>query len=307
MHPEPIRHHYIPQFILKNFCFEERRLHYFDKETRCISVRETKDVFMERNLYRDEINYAGNPVKIEKDLADYEREVAPIIKERFLTEREIFLTKEEDAKLHLFFAIMGFRSLNARLCFGEKVSKHSRAFYKRYQPDGNILDLWKRNLGYIVQCRSFEEVWNHPHIDDPMKLFFRRDTIGYFGKYIAVVEANEESAFVIGDTYPVVIQGILPNGLPVIMYEIFPISSNRVLLMANNGVQGTPKDVLVLREFLFQPPKYIEETNMLRIRVRKLCTDEVQYINQEIAQNAHLGFAMRNIAAPSNRIEQDDK
>ena len=251
---------------------------------------------MVRNLYRDEINYATDPVKIEKDLAEYEREVAPIIKERFLTEREIFLTKEEDAKLHLFFAIMGFRSLNARLCFGEKVSKHSRAFYKRYQPDGNILDLWKRNLGYIVQCRSFEEVWNHPHIDDPMKLFFRRDTIGYLGKYIAVAEANEENAFVIGDTYPVVIQGILPNGLPINMYDIFPISSNRVLLIANNGVQGVSKDVLVLREFLFQPPKRIGETNMRRIRVKKLCTEEVQYLNREIAKNAKQGFVFRNFS-----------
>jgi hypothetical protein len=259
---------------------------------------------MVRNLYRDEINCTADPVKIEKDLADYEREVAPIIKERFLTEREIFLTKEEDAKLHLFFAIMGFRSLNARLCFGEKVSKHSRAFYKRYQPDGNILDLWKRNLGYIVQCRSFEEVWNHPHIDDPMKLFFRRDTIGYFGKYIAVAEATEENAFVISDTYPVVIQGILPNGLPINMYDIFPISSNRVLFMVNNGVQGTPKDVLVLREFLFQPPKYIKETNMLRIRVRKLCTNEIQHINREVAKNASQGFAFRSLSTP---LPLDDK
>lgn len=298
MHPEPIRHHYIPQFILKNFCFEDRRLHYFDKQTGCISVKDTRDIFMVRNLYRDEINYATDPVKIEKDLADYEREVAPIIKERFLTEREIFLTKEEDAKLHLFFAIMGFRSLNARLCFGEKVSKHSRAFYKRYQPDGNILDLWKRNLGYIVQCRSLEEVLNHPHIDDPIKTFFLRDTFGYFGRYIAVVEANEENAFVIGDTYPVVIQGIRPNGLPLIMYEIFPISSNRVLFMANNGVQGTPKDVLVLRKFLFQPPKYMEEANMLRIRVRKLCTDEIQHINQEVVKNANQGFAFRSLSTP---------
>lgn len=255
MHSEPIRHHYIPQFILKNFCFEEQYLHYFDKQTGCVSVKDTRDVFMVRNLYRDEINSPLDPVKIEKDLAEYEREVAPIMKERFLSEREIFLSAEEEAKIRLFFAIMGFRSLNAKLCFGEKISKQSKAFYKQYQADGNILDLWKRNLGYIVQCRSFEEVWNHPHIDDPMKLFFRRDTIGYFGKYIAVVEANEENAFVIGDTYPVVIQGILPNGLPLIMYDIFPISSNRVVFMANNGVQGTPKDVLVLREFLFQPPK----------------------------------------------------
>jgi hypothetical protein len=155
-----------------------------------------------------------------------------------------------------------------------------------------------------VQCRSLEEVLNHPHIDDPIKTFFQRDTIGYLGRYIAVVEANEENAFVIGDTYPVVIQGIRPNGLPLIMYEIFPISSNRVLFMANNGVQGTPKDVLVLREFLFQPPKYMEEANMLRIRVRKLCTDEIQHINQEVVKNANQGFAFRSLSTP---LPLDDK
>lgn len=298
MHSEPIRHHYIPQFILKNFCFEDRRLHYFDKQTGCISVKDTRDVFMVRNLYRDEINCTADPVKIEKDLADYEREVAPIIKERFLTEREIFLTKEEDAKLRLFFAIMGFRARSTKLCFGEEISKQSKKFYKQYQADGNILDFWKRNLGYVVQCRSLEEVLNHPHIDDPIKTFFLRDTFGYFGRYIAVVETNEENTFVIGDTYPVVISGILDNGLPLIMYEIFPISSNRVVFMANNGVQGTPKGVLVLREFLFQPPKYIKETNMLRIRVRKLCTNEIQHINREVAKNASQGFAFRSLSTP---------
>ena len=106
MHPEPIRHHYIPQFILKNFCFKERHLYYFDKQTGCTSVKDTRDVFMARNLYRDEINYAADPVKIEKDLAEYEREIAQIIRERFLDGREIFITPQEDAKLKLFFAII---------------------------------------------------------------------------------------------------------------------------------------------------------------------------------------------------------
>jgi hypothetical protein len=120
-----------------------------------------------------------------------------------------------------------------------------------------------------------------------------------------VVEANDENAFVIGDTYPVVISGILDNGLPLITYEIFPISPNRVLFMANNGVvQLTPKDVLVLRKILFQPPKYIEEANMLRIRVRKLCTDEIQHINREVAKNASQGFAFRSL---STSLPPDNK
>ena len=304
MHSEPIRHHYIPQFILKNFCFEEQHLHYFDKQTGCVSVKDTRDVFMVRNLYRDEINSSLDPVKIEKDLAEYEREVAPIMKERFLSEREIFLSAEEEAKIRLFFAIMGFRSINANHLFGDKIKDQTKAFYSHYQADENILDMWKRNLGYIVQCRSFEEVWSHPHIDAPIKLFFRRNTEGYFGKYIAVAEANEKNAFVIGDAYPTTTTGVLPNNVPVNIYDIFPISSKRVLFLVNNGAQSAPRDVLGLRQFLLQPPKRMEQTNMIRIRVRKLCTDEVQYINREVAATAQHGFAFQQ---RSSHLPQIDK
>ena len=295
MHPEPIRHHYIPQFILKNFCFEERRLYYFDKQTSRVSTQDTRDVFMARNLYRDEINCEADPVKIEKDLAEYEREIAQIIRERFLDGREIFITPQEDAKLKLFFAIMGFRSLNAKNSFDNTYSQHTKTYWKSYQPDGNTLDFWKRNLGYIVQCRSFEEVCNHPYIDDPIKVFSHRDTVGYFGKYIAIAEANMPNAFLIGDAYPVAVNGVLPNGLPLPLYDIFPISPHRVLLLASNGVQGTPREVLFLREFLFQPPKYDESANLLRIRVKKLSTDEVQYLNKEILKSAKLGVASQQL------------
>ena len=304
MHSEPIRHHYIPQFILKNFCFEEQHLHYFDKQTGCVSVKDTRDVFMVRNLYRDEINSSLDPVKIEKDLAEYEREVAPIMKERFLSEREIFLSAEEEAKIRLFFAILGFRSINANHLFGDKIKDQTKAFYSHYQADENILDMWKRNLGYIVQCRSFEEVSSHPHIDAPIKLFFRRNTEGYFGKYIAVAEANEKNAFVIGDAYPTTTTGVLPNNVPVNIYDIFPISSKRVLFLVNNGAQSAPRDVLGLRQFLLQPPKRMEQTNMIRIRVRKLCTDEVQYINREVAATAQHGFAFQQ---RSSHLPQIDK
>jgi hypothetical protein len=226
------------------------------------------------------------------------------MKERFLSEREIFRSVEEEAKLRLFFAIMGFRSINANLLFGNQITDQTKAFYSHYQADGNILDMWKRNLGYIVQCRSFEEVWIHPHIDAPIKLFFRRDTEGYFGKYIAVAEANEKNAFVIGDAYPTTTTGILPNNMPVNIYDIFPISSKRVLFLVNNGAQSAPRDVLGLRQFLLQPPKRMEQTNMIRIRVIKLCTDEVQYINREVAATAQHGFAFQQRSSPLPQIDK---
>ena len=27
----PIKHHYVPQFMLKNFCFKDKLLYYYDK------------------------------------------------------------------------------------------------------------------------------------------------------------------------------------------------------------------------------------------------------------------------------------
>ena len=91
MRKEPIRHHYIPQFILRNFaCDKNGKLAYFcDKESQRISKHEVRDIFMERNLYRDEINEADKPIQIELDLAKFENEVSRLIKTKFLFERKI--------------------------------------------------------------------------------------------------------------------------------------------------------------------------------------------------------------------------
>lgn len=123
---EPKRHHYIPQFILKNFCYDDNNhLLYFDKQSGEVSSEDTRDVFMVKNLYRDEINNADNPTKIEKDLAVFENEVSRIIKDKFLSGRDIILTLQEDQKLKLFFAIMGFRSKETNHKFGDKISRES--------------------------------------------------------------------------------------------------------------------------------------------------------------------------------------
>lgn len=142
MKREPIRHHYIPQFILRNFCDEKGYVNYFDKTTNKITLREPSDIFMEKNLYRDEINYAENPTKIETDLARFESDISQIIKEKFLVGDKVILTKE-DEQIKLFFFIMGFRSHNAMLQFSEGLSKDSIVMYSMYQKNENFHDLWK--------------------------------------------------------------------------------------------------------------------------------------------------------------------
>ncbi len=78
---EPIRHHFIPQFILRNFCFNNRgEVRYYCKKTETESIMNTRDVFMARNLYRDEINTPDDPTKLEREFAEFEREVSLIVK-----------------------------------------------------------------------------------------------------------------------------------------------------------------------------------------------------------------------------------
>lgn len=294
MKTEPKRHHYIPQFILKNFCYDENNhLLYFDKQSGEISSENTRDVFMVKNLYRDEINNADNPTKIEKDLAVFENEISHIIKDKFLCDRDIMLTLQEDQKLKLFFAIMGFRSKGTNHKFGNKISRESKVFYKQYQYDGNYIDLWKRNLGYVVNCRSIEEVLNHPHIDDPFKMFFLRDTVGIFGMYIVVVEAKENDGFIIGDTYPVVISGSTNSGLQLHLYSIYPIAHNRTILMVDVGAEAAPRYVTNFRECVLKQPIFDQASNTLKIRTKSLYPEEVQCLNREIARNANEGFAFR--------------
>lgn len=295
MNKEPVRHHYIPQFILRNFCFDDRsHLFYYDKKTLETSKRKTKEIFMVRNLYRDDINNIENPTKIESDMARFESEIAQIITKRFLYENEISLTLDEDEKLKIFFAIMAFRSKSTSDKFGIGASDENKTFYSMYQKNGDLSDFWKRNLGNLVNCRSLREVLCHKEIDDPIKIFFIRDTYGYFGLYFIVAERRGNLDFIISDVYPTVVYGVMNGGMELPMYSIFPISPNRVILLAANGVEGAPKNVAVLSDEILKKPKISTTKRIIKIHVKKMYENEVRYVNSVLIKEAYEGFAFRN-------------
>ena len=286
MQKEPIRHHYIPQFILRNFACDngKKLVWYCDKESQIVSQRNICEVFMERNLYRDEINHTDKPVQIEHDLSIYEREVAELIRSKFLKSRRIELTVPEEDMLKLFFAIMSFRGINAKRQFGDNITKESKDFYKYYQENEDFEDFWKRNLGYLVKCRSMKEVDNHPKIDPPIKLFMKRDVDWVIKKYFVVVESKEGDGFILGDCYPIAMSG---DNIP--MYDVFPISSDRAIILACLGVDATPRHVLTLRPGVFDIPQTSNNGNSVII-TKRLLLDEVQYINREIEKHSLKGF-----------------
>ena len=292
MRREPIRHHYIPRFILRNFCNEKDILTYCDKETKETTVVDIKEIFMEKNMYRDEINSVSNPTKIEEDLSRFEGEVSKIIKQMLIVDK-VVLAKEDDEKIKLFLAIMGFRNHRTKYNFAEEMSSVSKDMYLQYQVNGDFLDLWKRNLGYLVNCRTRMDVINHTEIDQPIKVFMMRDIYGVFGTYLAIVEKREKEGFVVGDTYPAVVTGTHANGWPLHMYSINPISPSRAILLASNGAEWVPGEVLGFRSSILSKPKIYLEDDSVAIRVKKIYPEEVRVLNNMTIHAAQKGYVIK--------------
>ena len=246
---------------------------------------------MVENLYYDEIN-AEDYMKIEKDLARFENEIANIIKTKILEKDIVLLTVQEEEKLKVFFAIMSFRSKQTSFFFGEELSADSKRFYSKFQIDGEMSALWKRNLGHLVNCRSLNEILGNKYIDRPIKVIFARDIFGLTGMYFSIVKcSNECERFVIGDCYPVAVNGELNNGIPLPLYAIHPLSPTTILLLVGNGSDYAPRNISHLRECILKPPILANES--VRLRTRKLYPEEADYLNELIKKHAGEGYAFQ--------------
>ena len=64
------KHHYIPQFLLRNFAFDRRRrLYVFGKRTDRVFVASVADVAAENRLY--EFSIDGPTITLEPSLAEF--------------------------------------------------------------------------------------------------------------------------------------------------------------------------------------------------------------------------------------------
>ncbi|WP_294752209.1 DUF4238 domain-containing protein [uncultured Ruminococcus sp.] len=292
---EPVRHHYVSRFLLKPFCFEGTKFNYYDKESGITSVKDIKDIFVESNFYRDDINNESEPMKLEKDLARFEGEISSIIR-KFHTGYEIVVTDEEYEKLQLFFAVMQYRGRKIKNEFSEDVTDEFTEFYSNYQKDQNFNDFWKRNLGYIVNCRSIKDVINHPNIDTPMKLFLKRDTIGLLYSYYVVIERRGKEDFIVNENYFCQIEGQLSSKFHMTLFNYYPISPQRMIIRVCNGVQNAPKNVSGFKKEILRIPHLIENTNSIKFIVKKIYEDDVKRINSDFYNDTREGIAFCNKA-----------
>ncbi|MCU7837707.1 MAG: DUF4238 domain-containing protein [gamma proteobacterium symbiont of Taylorina sp.] len=109
----PKKHHYVPQFILRNFSIgKKKRIFVLDKRNLKVFTSHTKDIAHENHFYKDD--EFGFEVDTETKLADLESECAPIFS-RIISEESIKNINEFDrALICLFTTVQLTRTNNTR-------------------------------------------------------------------------------------------------------------------------------------------------------------------------------------------------
>ena len=106
-------HHYVPRFLLKNFCSGEKpRLWAYDKRTGKSFQTNVENIAGERNFYQ--IRVGDEVVSFEDELSKLESEAAVLIS-RIIAERNIgWLSDENRALLATFVVVQMNRGPHTR-------------------------------------------------------------------------------------------------------------------------------------------------------------------------------------------------
>ena len=303
---EPKKHHYIPRFILKNFNNENGQVNYWNIEKDKLEKRNTKSVFMNIDMYRDESLYQVDPTQIESKLSIFEREIAELISNRILDKKEIIISRRELEKLRIFTTLLSFRSNHRMTQYKNGLfTEHTREILLKYQPDGNFDKLWKKEIDYLTTCRSIEDI-KKSEVIDPIKQEFLN---GISCFYMTFIDTDNEE-FLLTDIYPTLEVFPIDANINLHMHYLFPLTPTRMLILNYFVFRGSHYDNPILNMMLersqIQGNAIIPPINIYKnigtfnpddkfiYHVRKICRKDVEYINALFLNEAKVGFIFRN-------------
>lgn len=306
MKQEAHKHHYIPRFILKNFNDENGQVNYWNIEKNKLEKRNIKSIFMNMDMYRDELLNEDNPTQIEFKFSVFESEIADLIAKKILDKDEVVISRRELEKLRIFITLLSFRS-NSRMeqYKNNQFDESTREKLLKFQPDGNFEELWKRELDTLATCRSYQEIQESDVIDPIIKLDFTNDLMGF---YMTFIDARG-GQFILSDIYPTL--EIFPTGVANIhMHCMLPLSPTRMLLLnhimfkkenENNPMLKVMRTLSQIKGDAIVPPKnkYVSYGSLNMddqyiYKVKKVYVSDVQYMNALVLNETRVGIIFRD-------------
>ena len=223
------RQHYIPRFIFKDYINSRGNVNYYSIKEGSSSKKHSLNVFMKRYMYKDTSNI-DDPLEIEHNLSILENEISTLINSKIKNnEKEIILTRSELEKLRIFFAILTFRTnVRKEQYKNNDFNELTRNMLLKFQPDGDFLSLWKKELLALSKCKTYFDIINSKDIDDLIK----EDFLALLKHYFMTFVDTRDLEFIIGDVYPTTEAFPIENNEGHFhMHYIFPISEKRCILL----------------------------------------------------------------------------
>lgn len=138
-----LRSHYIPQFILRTFC-EDDKIQYMNLASKTVEARNTRSVFSVKGYYPEQLEHDLND-KIEKIFAPVHKKIISASNKLTLSAEEMFLLKK--------FLLVSVLRFDAEDAFGkqllEEIDESERI---------RLFGEFAENIGRVLNCKSREEL-----------------------------------------------------------------------------------------------------------------------------------------------------
>jgi hypothetical protein len=312
---EPVKHHFIPQFILRNFTHSNDQIYYWNKESLKIEVRNTKSVFMVKNLYRDEKNHPTDPAIIEKKFAQFESKIATLFQEKIIDKSPIVLTRTENEDLRKFLYLLSFRSSTRKQQYIDgNFDNMTKEHLKDYVIDDDYIDLWLREIEMILNLENYHDLQKNDEVSWTIKTDFWSHLSGYYMTFVT----PRGQDFVIGDVYPTAeIYPIGINGANLYPHFMFPITPSLMLLLNHVRFRPESRKGLPILDNMVKfsnikgnaiatpSAKYIihgqySKEDTYTYKINKIYSEETIYLNSLALNEVRQGFSYFDF----NRIYQ---
>ncbi|QVK18271.1 DUF4238 domain-containing protein [Mycoplasmatota bacterium] len=325
-----VRHHFIPQFILRNFSKEndsvgEAFINVYHNFTNEVETMKISNAYMVHNLY-DSTQF-DDIKQLEKDLGQYlESKVAPIIKRIFNSNKNFVMNRDELKLIKKYLLITIYRTeTNMSYYIKENIKDKIELSDLSINEGESKLDFWKREMFTIIhnewdflcspKCpiesvRHFTSEINQSHLcifENDDEEFIIND-IGRVSEMIPVqipeneVENFKEAAEMVSKNYLCKAKEILEYELKnktskIETFMFFPISPKKAIVVAKKsnavGIEIRHYEMsITLNQRRFSPPfnDYINK--------------EVYSIKKEIQEYYRKNIRKIHYIYISNKLEQ---
>lgn len=279
------RQHYIPQFLIKNFSKgHDGYVEYVDKKTKNTTNVKTEEIFFYRNLYDDSKNRTGLK-QTEINFARQENEAKKII-DKFLTGREIIVSKEEYIKLILFLNTLIFRNKKGLWDTRKHSGKDDVEFLKHISQDiENSEEAWRLILNDYSNIQNIEDL-NDFHKASKSVRFQLKYLIANY--HINAFECKEGS-LVLSDILSVSSNfDSIIGDTPALTF--IPISQTRLLVIALNRLPPSKAKKGHIPTNKFALP--LSNRTHMFVRVSTLYKKQVDELNKALTENCMEGYVI---------------